>query len=210
MIGAPRRDQGFIGPTIDWFATLSDCENHTLGSEKPLAISRLHHYSRYKPHSSVWLVLLDTSGSLVARGALARAKGVVADLCYQAYLARQPLELIGFGSEKIVTILAARKPPRDIVPLLDSIGAGGGTPLRNALLHVSTRLVQLSRQSPGRARRLFIFTDARSRDCVHDITVDCDTMVIDTEQSAVRIGRARALAKRLNADYRHIDSLPLR
>jgi magnesium chelatase subunit D len=189
---------------------LSDGENQAPGSEKPLAISQLHHYSRYLPQSSLWLVLLDTSGSLVARGALARAKGVVADLCYQAYLARQPLELIGFGSGKIFTVLAARKPPRDIGPLLDGIGAGGGTPLRNALLHISTRLKQLSRQSPDRARRLFIFTDARSRDKVHDISVDCDTMVLDTEQSAVRIGKARALAKILNAGYRHIDSLPLR
>ncbi len=155
-------------------------------------------------------MLLDTSGSLVARGALASAKGVVADLCRQAYLQRQPLELIGFGSDKIVTVQAARKPPRDIVPLLDSIGAGGGTPLRNALLYVANRLKQLSRQSPTEARRLFIFTDARSRDNLHGIAVGCDVMVIDTEQSAVRIGRARALAEKLNAGYRHIDSLPLR
>lgn len=205
----PRRKPGLAGAAIDWFATLIDSENHSPSRSRPLSISRLHHTSRYQSNPSVWLVLLDTSGSLLSRRALAYAKGVVADLCYQAYLQRQRLEIIGFGNQKIVTVQAAQKPPRNIVPLLDSIGAGGGTPLRNALLHVATRLKQLARQSPAEARRLFVFTDARSRDYLHDIAVNCDTTVIDTEQAVVRIGKARTLAKILNARYLHINSLPV-
>ena len=154
-------------------------------------------------------MLLDTSGSLRACSALASAKGVIAELCYRAYGRRQALELIGFSGDSIVTAQAARKPPRDITPLLDRIGAGGGTPLRKALLHLAKRVRQLSRQRSGESRHAFIFTDARSLDVVHDIALDCAVSVIDTEQTAVRIGRAKSLARQLGGTYQHIGNLPL-
>ena len=154
-------------------------------------------------------MLLDTSGSLMARGAMARAKGVIADMCQQAYLQRQPLELIGFSGDSVITVQAARKPPRDAIPLLDSIGAGGGTPIRKALLHAAARLRQIGRRNPADQRRLIVFTDARSRDRLDGIALDADVHIIDTEQAAVRIGKARTLAVTLGASYRHIDELPL-
>jgi len=64
---------------------------------------------------------------------------------------------------------AARKPPRDIAPVLDGIGGGGGTPLRRALQLASKRLGQLSRRQPGQIRRLVVLTDARSRDALAGI-----------------------------------------
>lgn len=155
-------------------------------------------------------MLLDTSGSLIARGAMAKAKGAVADLCVQAYRQRQAIELIGFGNSTVNTLHAARRPSSDPQTLLATIGSGGGTPLRAALVQVSRRLAQMARRDPARLRRVFIFSDARSRDAVEGLQLDAAVNVIDTEQSAVRMGKARSLANHLNAAYVHIDELPLR
>ena len=204
------RARRFVAPGnggVDWIGTLTDTENR---GPNGAVVTRLHRLSQVDGNSQVTLVLLDTSGSQASRGALADAKGAVAELCYQAYLQRQPLELIGFSSGNVVTLQAARKPPRDIVPMLDKIGAGGGTPLRKALLHAGTRLKQIARQNPSAERRLILFTDARSRDDFGGIDIDADISVIDTEQTAVRIGKAMQLARTLHASYRHIQSLPLR
>lgn len=192
------------GAAVDWFATLVDA-----GRDADQSFSNLRYRSPRGVPGQVTLVLLDTSGSLVARGAMASAKGAIAEMCRLAYLRRQPLELIGFSGEKVVTLQAARKPPRDAIPLLDGIGAGGGTPIRKALLHTAGRLRRLGRQRPGDARRLIVFTDARSRDSLDDITLDADVHIVDTEQTAVRLGKARRLAATLGASYQHIDELPL-
>ena len=192
---------------IDWFATLADPQNTRV--KKCPAIRQLHYLSRRGRAPSITLVLMDTSGSLVSRGALSSAKGAVAGLCQQAYLQRQPLELVGFGGDTVKTLQAARKPAQNVLPLLDTVGAGGGTPLRQALQHASKRLAQLARQNPVQPRRLFIFTDARSRDSLDNIELNAEITVIDTEQTAVKIGKARRLAAIFNANYRHIDTLPL-
>ncbi len=205
--GRPRSVDGLANGTVNWFATLTDSQNLPYGDNAKHTLSRLHYRLREQANASTWLILLDTSGSLLVRSALASAKGVIAGLCYQAYQQRQALELIGFGGDGIATLQAARKPPRDSLPLLDSIGAGGGTPLRAALLHLATRCRQLARQHPTQNRQVFIFTDARSRDVLHGIVLNAEINIIDTEQAVVPLGRARALATLLGGSYRHIDCL---
>ncbi len=167
-------------------------------------VSQLHHRSPRGAPGQITLVLLDTSGSLLSRGAMASSKGAIVELCRRAYIQRQALELVGFSGEQVMTLQVARKPPRDVIPMLETIGAGGGTPLRKALLHAATRLRQMARQRSGESRRLIIFTDARSRDNLENIALDADVHVVDTEQTAVRIGKARQLARTLNAGYQHI------
>ncbi|MEM7206266.1 MAG: VWA domain-containing protein [Pseudomonadota bacterium] len=202
------RNGSVFSSSIDWVATLSDPQNHD-SPGKP-AISTLHWLARGADNQEIWLVLLDTSGSLLTNKAIAKAKGALVDICRQAYASRQILELVGFGNDGITTLQSARKPSRDMRPLLERIGSGGGTPLRRALQLAANRLEQLARKNPEQVRRLVILTDARSRDETRDIALRADVFVIDTEQSSVRLGRARKLATQMNARYQHIDQLALR
>ena len=196
-----------VGP-IDWVSTVVDPENR-LPSDRT-TLKTLHRWSREPVASEIWVALLDVSGSLIARGAIARAKGAIIDLCDQAYRRRFELELITFGNQRVDTAQRRRRPPRDVAAMLDRLGSGGGTPLRRAMVHTAARLQQLARQCPQRARRAFIFTDARSRDPIGELSFDAEVTVIDTEQSPIRLGRARTLAGALHANYLHIDDLEVR
>ena len=187
---------------IDWFASLLEGAKHHCLNSTHLRYRRLSDAKR-----EFTLILLDTSGSVRTCGAISTSKGVLLDFFRHTYIGRQSLELIGFGGDKINTLYKLGKPPRDSRPLIDAIGAGGGTPLRRVLQHAAKRLQLMNRQYPTATRRLIIFTDARSRDHIDDLVLMAKTHIIDTEQTTVRLARARGLAESIGASYQHIDDL---
>lgn len=110
--------------------------------------------------------------------------------------------LMTFGNERIEIVLHPQRTPKNINMLLESISAGGGTPLRKALLQVNEFI---KKQSYLYEKcKLYLFTDGRTRDPISSLKVDCDVMLIDTENSVVKLGLGKNLANRLNAQYVHL------
>src|SRR5690606_15100677 len=90
---------------------------------------------------------------------------------------------------------------------LHELGAGGGTPLPEALVQAADWLQQRQRHKPGERQRLLIVTDGRLSDCPPLAPLPCASLLVDIESGPVRLGRARQLAANLGAEYRAIGDL---
>jgi magnesium chelatase subunit ChlD-like protein len=88
---------------------------------------------------------------------------------------------------------------------LDSLGAGGGTPLFAALNEAGRWLAVRRKRFPAEQQRVLVVTDGRLKDWAALPSLDCPGLLIDIERGPIRLGRAKQLAAQLQADYRHID-----
>lgn len=177
---------------VDWFRTLAAA--HT-------GRQTVHYRPSRRSPATLNCVLLDTSASTLDHRALAEAQAVILGLAERAYRARERMAILVFGNERIEWLLPPRRAPRDCARYLNELPAGGGTPLRSALLSARDRLARLRRQEPGLRSRIYLLTDGLSRDAVADIDLDAPAWIIDTERARVPLGRCRALARQLGADY---------
>jgi len=147
------------------------------------------------------LILLDTSASTLNGNAQSQAKGLVAGIAKQAYLARQQLVLLGFGNDKIEQLYSQGRAPKAMTPLLDNIGAGGGTPLKQALQQASAFAQRLLRRNPATRIINTIITDGRVQQDLTGLQLKGQTILVDTEQGQVKRGRGQQIAQLLGAQY---------
>jgi magnesium chelatase subunit D len=183
-----------LGNTVDWFSTL--IHNPRAWPPKKLR------FQKQKTASQVLhLVLLDASSSTIGHRLINHAKTIVLGIADQAYLARQQLQVLSFRGQKVENVLRAMRAPKHLKPRLDQVRAGGGTPLRAALLRAKNILIDSARRVPGVVLRTYLITDGRSTAHIDDINLPGDTFVIDTEQSTVKRGRCEQIAHDLCAQY---------
>ncbi len=147
------------------------------------------------------LLLIDTSASTLGHGPFSTAKAVALQIGEQAYLDREQLAIFGFGNDRVDTLLPRIRAPKELAELLNTVPAGGGTPLREALQQAQAYLQQIKRQTPAVKIRTYLLTDGRTNATMQGITLLGDCVVIDTERSSVKRGRGKRLALELNADY---------
>lgn len=178
---------------IHWFTSLTATEFNE---------RKLHFLKPIKKQTELNIILLDTSASTLAQNSLSNAKASIKQLAEAAYLKRQAICLMTFGNERIEIILHPQRAPKNIQPLLESIGACGGTPLRKALIQVSEFIRK--QNYAFEHCKLYLFTDGRSRESISTLSIDCDIMLVDTENSAVKLGLGKKLADSLNAQYVHL------
>lgn len=93
---------------------------------------------------------------------------------------------------------------------LRDLGAGGGTPLPEALAQASDWLQRRQRLKPGENQRLLILTDGRLDIRAPLLPPPCPALLVDIESGPVRLGRARLLAEQLGAEYHSLGELPPR
>jgi magnesium chelatase subunit D len=60
---------------------------------------------------------------------------------------------------------------------------------------------------PNLAVHSYVLTDGRSNQSVNNISLGSHCVVIDTEQSQVKHGRAQSIAQQLGAQYLEMPSL---
>lgn len=162
---------------------------------------------RSQQADALWLVLVDASASTRRHGALSRAKGVLAELFDSAYRQRVRLAVLQAGGREAQWLWQGRKASAELHRWLQELGAGGGTPLLDALQQANDWLLRRQRAKPSERQRLLILTDGRLRDLPPLAPLPCPTLLLDTERAPIRLGRARQLAQALQADYQHIDDL---
>ena len=149
------------------------------------------------------IIALDTSGSTLASEQLSDAKAAVQSLCETFYQQRQRIALLCFGNQRTDWVINDSKAPFNINKILSAIQAGGGTPLRQALLEIRHYIGKRRQAQPAEKQKLFIISDGRSRDKLDDIRLDStvEVFVLDSEKAAVKLNKARDLAMHLEGDY---------
>lgn len=155
----------------------------------------------------MWLVIIDASASTRRHGALVEAKGVLAALFDRAYRARARVALLKASGNRPQWARQGLKASAALQPWLAALGAGGGTPLAEALALARQWLARRRRTYPHEQQHCLLVTDGR----VHQQglrPVGCDTLLLDIERGAVRLGRGPGMAQRMAAQYLHIDQAP--
>lgn len=157
--------------------------------------------------AELWLVIVDASASTRRHGALSEAKGLLAEVFEQARHQRARLALLHATGQQAQWLWQGQKASPMLQQWLSELGAGGGTPLLDALQQAATWQARRQRLHPTERQRLLIITDGRLRDWPTLAPSACPALLVDIERAPVRIGRARQMAVELGADYYPIDSL---
>lgn len=177
----------------------------TLARGRPLAKSEFVYASRRHAANELWLIVLDASASTARHGALSKAKGVMRSLLHMAYQERIPVALLEASGNGPQWRAKAQRPPKAADHWFEDIGAGGGTPLQDALAEASAWLAR--RSYPQEIQRVFLLTDGRVRTLPSVQIEQAHLLLIDIESGALRLEKSRALAALLEASYVHIDEL---
>jgi len=184
---------------IDWPATLRN--------GRPQRRTDLVLRTRSHKPAELWLVIVDASASTRRHGALAQAKGLLADTFEQAYHQRARLAVLHATGAQPRWLWQGQKASTPLQAWLEQLGASGGTPLIDALQQARNWLERRQRQKPGERQRLLVLTDGRLRDWPALQPTACPAVLVDIEAGAVRLGRAKRLAEELGAEYRVIGEL---
>ncbi len=162
--------------------------------------------------SNLVLLCVDASGSMAAQRRMEQVKTAVLSLLLDAYQRRDKVAVVTFRDTGAQLVL----PPTGSVDLaarrLDTLPAGGRTPLAEGLLEAGRTLERERLKDPLRRPLLVVVTDGRAthgRDALtrahrvadrfaHDGVA---SVVIDCEAGRMRLGLAVRLAERLGAEH---------
>lgn len=182
---------------IAWLATLL--------KGRPRLRRELCWQQRQAQAPELWLVIVDASASTRRNQALSQAKGLLAGLFDEAYRQRARLALLTASGDKPQWQRHGLKASAALQPWLQALGAGGGTPLPAALEEARHWLLARSKRLPLETQRCLVLTDGRLQQEAQLQPLPCNTLLVDMEMAAVRVGRARQIAEQLHAEYRHIE-----
>lgn len=186
---------------VDWLASLL--------AGRPRRRKDLHWRQRRSTPHELWLVIVDASASTRRDGALGDAKGLLAQLFDQAYRQRARLALITASGANATWHRHGLKASAALQPWLDALGAGGGTPLLQGLQQAGQWLLRRQKTCPGENQRCIVVTDGRLKGIAEVQPLSCQTLLVDIEKGAIRLGRASQLAQALGAQYVHLQQLPV-
>jgi magnesium chelatase subunit D len=191
-------------------------------------------FKRFKHRSGMlFIFVVDASGSM-ALNRMSQAKGALTRLLQQAYLHRDNVALIAFRGTGSEVLLAPARSVELARRIVDSLPAGGGTPLGDGMV----KAIELARQARlrGMSRAMLVlFTDGRanvslsdsqsrrtqssksqstrSRSAIADElkaiggllrSEDIGSLVVDTKSRFVSTGEAAGLAETLGASYYYL------
>jgi magnesium chelatase subunit D len=200
-VGGSTRGRKF-GPQLDWFKTL-------ISNRGRWPLQRLIHRRQPTGQPCLHLVLLDTSASTLKNNRFGDAKAVILKIAEQAYIAREQLTILGFGNQRVETLLPRKRAPRALRKLLDQIEAGGGTPLLEVVEQAARYRQNLARVQPELKVTNYLITDGKSAAALERLAPIGDTLLIDIEDSRVKRGRGVEIARALDAIYCPLPGLAL-
>lgn len=179
----------------------------TLLRGRPRTAADLIRAPRSQRPDQLWLVVVDASASTRRHGALSQAKGLLASLFESAYRERARLAVLHATGRQPQWLWQGQKASPALHHWLAGLGAGGGTPLIEALQQSAHWLGRRQRQKPAEEQRLLVLTDGRLKEWPALKPLGCLTLLVDIEGGPIRLGRAQKLAQELGAEYRAISEL---
>ena len=167
------------------------------------------------------LFVLDVSGSMGVRERMSLVKGTILELLKEAYAKRDQVGLITFAQDEAELRLPFTHSAERAAQLMQDIRTGGRTPLWLAIERAAQYLDAERRRVAECLPVVLLLTDgratssqrsenqaARITEAARLLQQRCHRcLVIDTESGFVRLGKARQLAERLEAEYYHLDEL---
>lgn len=192
---------------LDWFRTLG--MNHHRGLKSHNQLPNLKFRYPRAVALELDLVLLDTSASTLSGQGLNQAKGVLKALSQRSYRKRRLLSIVTFGNDSVSTLLHPQRAPYDIQDKLDSIRAGGGTPV-GAALDYAENLLNRQRYRDFECA-IFLVTDGRlNKSAMHHALLSAYPItIVDIESSRIKLEQGKQLAQQISAQYIHVSNLPL-
>jgi magnesium chelatase subunit D len=193
---------------IDIRATVSHAVLET-GDVHP-RVSDLHEKVREPRTGTRYLFVIDSSGSHAAQEKMRLVKGAVLSLLSRSFKKDDEVAIIAFRGTAAQVLLEPCRMMQDAAAALEYLPTGGRTPLAHALelaksyLTPTTLLVLLS---DGRANVALQGGDPwqdalRAAEQLHG-----HALVVDTEDAKQPLGRAKELARALNASWIALDSV---
>jgi magnesium chelatase subunit D len=174
----------------------------------------LREHRREGRESNLVLFVVDASGSMAARRRMEAVKGAVLSLLLDAYQRRDKVGLVCFRGAGAELLLPPTSSVDAAARRLETMPAGGRTPLAAGLTEAHATLRRERLRDPLRRPLLVVVTDGRHtaggdpaaaaaalrKDGVAAVVVDC-------ESGPVRLGLAAGLAQALGAGYLNLANL---
>jgi magnesium chelatase subunit D len=178
---------------------------------------------RRTPTQHLYILVVDSSGSMAAYQRMAQVKGVLLGLLREVYRHRDGVTVIAFRGAQSELLLAPTRSPEAAQAFLEALPTGGRTPLAHALLRVETLLTHERRRRSSWVPVLILVTDGRPNrglsrtDPLQESLSICrritqnglHAVVVDTEVGVIRLGLASHFADALSASYVRLDQLLL-
>jgi magnesium chelatase subunit D len=158
------------------------------------------------------LFCVDASGSMAARRRMAQVKTAILSLLLDAYQRRDKVGLVTFRGADAELALPPTRSVDVAARRLEDLPAGGRTPLAEGMVEAA-RVLRVERvRDPRRRPLLVVVTDGRatagpdavdrSRRAAAGVAADgVQSVVVDCEDGALRMGLASRLAEVLGAEH---------
>ncbi|MEI6665671.1 MAG: VWA domain-containing protein, partial [Chloroflexota bacterium] len=177
---------------------------------RELTRDQIRMHRRRAPSRRLVLLLVDGSGSMGARERMAQTKAVLLGMLDNAYRARVLVALQVFRDEHASVLVPPTRHITQVAEVVTALPTGGRTPIA-AALRDAANMAATHRLRVGGDVLLVVITDGRYRDQVDDaasevIASGAHTLVVDSEPGPIRLGRARALARTLSAEYVQLEA----
>lgn len=206
--GTPQRGRGREGPLAtsspsarqgawDWPRTFAA---RGAGALQP---RHLHRRTPRPGGGALHCFVLDTSGSMLRDGRLARAKGLVRALLQQAARDHARVALVSFGGARVDVLLAPGRAGAWRDDRIAAVPGGGGTPVADALRRTDTLLAHDARRRPGDTRCVWLLTDGRSTGIPPRPRHAHQVRIIDFDVGPRALGRAAAWVAAWGTDAVH-------
>nr|WP_240393906.1 VWA domain-containing protein [Corynebacterium lactis] len=186
---------------------VSDAEGH---SRVELVAGDVQGAVRQGTESNLVVFVVDTSGSMAARGRLSAVTGAVTSLLRDAYQNRDKVAVIAFRGDGAEVLLPATRSIDAAVRRLADVRTGGRTPLAEGLLAARDLIEREVRKEPERRPIIILLSDGRATgnaglqraEAAADLIRrggQSAAVVIDCERSRVCLGLAEKIAADLGA-----------
>jgi len=167
------------------------------------------------------LLVVDASGSMSASRRMEAVKGAVLSLLTEAYQQRDTVAVIAFGGVEARVLLPPTRSVTVAEEALRNLPTGGRTPLPHAL-QLATQLLTRADYPADLQPLLVLLSDGKANvplagggDANQQTqqlagqlrTQNIPTLVLDTDTSYLRLGKAAELAAALGAQYLPLDEL---
>jgi len=185
-------------------------------------------YKRFsRPRGSLFILLIDTSGSM-AINRIGQVKGALPAILRQSYVRRDRVAIITFRGDEASLVLPPTRSISRAMTTLSSLPVGGATPLSLGLAK-TLEIVKSKRQAEGEEKTVLVFTDGRGnvplagsgqmgrkkREEIIGLELEsignelrivgARVIVVDTQPQHLSTGSAEFVADRLKADLARLN-----
>ncbi len=145
---------------------------------------------------TLWVIVLDSSGSMALQKRIAVAKGLALKLVEEGYVRKAKLSLMVFRGREAEVVVPPTKNYVKVLDAIEGVPTGGRTPLSSALHKLALLTIRERMRDKSLKVRAFIITDGKANVPLYGE---------DVGEELIKLGRE---LRRLNVDFVIYDTRP--